>query len=193
MTDTIKYSLGALALLILLFLYNRNSQQSFNKGSQKIFEKPNEEVYKIKLSENDKEIELVRIDSTWSISNVDTLVVKENQIDKIFDRLLTVEKDILITTKEEKWEKFGVDDSLGRHIQVFDKNNTMLLHYVFGNSGQDWQHNYMRKNNTSDVYRTNDNVYFLLNTNTTYWGQKPPEPAPESNLNNIGHDSIPAM
>ena len=61
--------------------------------------------FKIKLSENDKEIELVRIDSTWSISNVDTLVVKENQIDKIFDRLLTVEKDILITTKEEKWEK----------------------------------------------------------------------------------------
>ncbi len=191
MTDTIKYSLGALALLLLLFLYNRNSQQSYKMDSQKIFEKPNEDVYKIKLSENDKEIELVRMDSTWSISKVDSLVIKQNQVDKIFDRLLTVEKEILITTKEEKWEKFGVDDSLGRHIQVFDKNNNKLLHYVFGNSGQDWQHNYMRENNTSDVYRSNDNVFFLLNTNTTYWGQKPPEPAPERNLKNIEKDSIP--
>ena len=85
--------------------------------------------------ENDKEIELVRNDSTWSISQVDSLIVKENQIDKIFDRLLKVEKEILITSKEEKWEKFGVDDSLARHIQVFDENDNEILHYLFGNSG----------------------------------------------------------
>ena len=183
MTDTIKYSLGALALILILFLFNRNSQQSYKMDSQRIFDRPQEDVYRIKLFENDKEIELIRTDSIWAISNVDSLVVKTNQIDKIFDRLLAVEKEILITTKEEKWEKFGVDDSLARHIQVFDENDNELLHYLFGNSGQDWQHNYMRKNNTSDVYRTNDNVYFLLNTNTTYWGTKPPKPEPEEDLN----------
>ena len=31
----------------------------------------------------------------------------------------------------------------------------------------------MRANNSSDVYRTNDNVYFLLNSNVNYWGAKP--------------------
>ena len=37
---------------------------------------------------------------------------------------------MLITTKSEKWEKFGVDDSLGRHIQVFDENDNEIIHYV---------------------------------------------------------------
>ena len=178
MTNSIKYSLGVLALLFLLFLYNKNSQDSYKMVSQSIFDGSSDNVFRIKLSEDKKEIELIRKDSTWSISNVDSLIVKENQIAKIFDRLLMVEKEILITNKEEKWEKFGVDDSLARHIQIYDNNDNEIIHYLFGNSGQDWQHNYVRKNGSSDVYRTNDNVFFLLNTNTTYWGQKPPDPKP---------------
>ncbi len=178
MTNSIKYSLGVLGFLFLLFLYNKNSQDSYKMVSQSIFDGSADDVFRIQLSENSKEIELIRKDSTWSISNIDSLVVKEDQIEKIFDRLLKVEKEILITNKEEKWEKFGVDDSLARHIQIYDENDNEIIHFLFGNSGQDWQHNYVRKNGSSDVYRTNDNVFFLLNTNTTYWGKKPPEPKP---------------
>ena len=188
MTNSIKYSLGVLTLLFLLFLYNKNSQDSYKMVSQSIFDGSADNVFRIKLSEDNKEIELIRKDSTWSISNVDSLIVKENQIEKIFDRLLMVEKEILITNKEEKWEKFGVDDSLARHIQIYDENDNEIIHYLFGNSGQDWQHNYVRKNGSPDVYRTNDNVFFLLNTNTTYWGEKPPEPKPI--VNSDSTDSI---
>ena len=119
MTNTIKYSLAALFVLMLLFLYNRNTQESFKLSGE-------------------------------SIRN----------------------------SKKEKWEKFGVDDSLGRHIEIFDKNDNVILHYIFGNSGSDYQHNYVRENMANDVYRTNDNVYFLLNTNPTYWGEKPSKPKP---------------
>lgn len=182
MTNSIKYSLGALGLIFILFLYNRSSQRSLQMDGQAIFNGREEEIFRIKLFENEKEIELIKTDTTWSLSNNDSLVLKENQIDKIFDRLLKVEKEVLITSKEEKWEKFGVDDSLARHIQVFDENDNEILHYLFGNSGQDWQHNYIRKNGSLDVYRTNDNVYFLLNTNTTYWGKKPPDPKPPVDL-----------
>ena len=178
MTDTIKYSLGVLGLVVLLFFYNRSSQNKNTYEGQKIFAGNDDDVYRIVLTENDKEIELVKIDTSWSLSQADSFVVKENQLQKIFDRLLKVERELLITSKEEKWEKFGVDDSLGRHIMVYDQNDKELLHYIFGNSGTDWQHNYIRKNNSSDVYRTNDNVYFLLNTNISYWGQKPPDPKP---------------
>ena len=178
MTDSIKYSLAALGLIILLFLYNSSSQKSLEMDGQAIFNGSEEEVFRIKLSEDKKEIELIKTDTTWSFSNNDSLVVKENQVEKIFDRLLKVEKEILITSKEEKWEKFGVDDSLARHIIVYDENDNQMLHYLFGNSGQDWQHNYIREHGSSDVYRTNDNVFFLLNTNSTYWGKKPPEPKP---------------
>ena len=181
MTNTIKYSIGALGIILLLYLYNLNSQNAHTLEGEKIFNGKNEDIYRILLSENDKEIELTRTDTTWSLTQADSFVVKENNIDKIFDRLLAVEREILITSKKEKWEKFGVDDSLGRHLSVYDQNDNELLHYIFGNSGQDWQHNYIRKYNSTDVYRTNDNVYFLLNTNISYWGQKPPEEDPQEN------------
>ena len=80
--------------------------------------------------------------------------------------------------------KFGVVDSSGRHLNLFYENDNEVLDYIFGNSGQDFQHNYIRKNKSNDVYRTNDNVYFLLNTNTTYWGKKPTPPEPKEEVEN---------
>jgi hypothetical protein len=179
MTNTLKYSLGALGFIILLFLYNHNSQKSHTVAGEAIYIGQRENVARIVISENEKLIELVKKDTTWSITQADSLLIKENQIDKVFDRLLIVEQEMLMSSKEEKWEKFGVDDSLGRHLQIFDENDKELIHFVFGNSGQDYQHNYIREHKSPDVYRTNDNVYFLLNSNVTYWGSKPPKPEPE--------------
>tara|TARA_B100001093_G_scaffold95722_1_gene87786 strand:+ start:254 stop:817 length:564 start_codon:yes stop_codon:yes gene_type:complete len=178
MTNTTKYSIGALALLILLYLGNQNSQSSYNVEGEPIYSGSSEKVYRILLTEEDKKLELVRSDTTWKITQADSLTIKDFQVEKVFDRLLKVEQEMLISSKAEKWNKFGVDDSSGRHFQVFDENNNELLHYIFGNSGQDYQHNYIRENRSNDVYRTNDNVYFLLNTNTTYWGQKPKKDEP---------------
>ena len=183
MTNTIKYSLGAFSIIVLLFFYNQRSQSSYDLKGIPIFSGQKEEVFRILISENDKQIELVRKDTTWSLTQELTYAVKDHQIDKIFNRLLKVEQEMLITTKSEKWEKFGVDDSLGRHIQIYDENDNEMVHYVFGNSGQDWQHNYVRQSRSNDVYRTNDNVYFLLNSNTTYWGEKPSEEKPEDQDN----------
>ena len=176
MTNTIKYSLGALALLLILFLTNRSSQKSYNIEGQKIYMGNDEDIHRILFTEGDKNLELVKSDTTWKISQADSLEIKEFQIEKIFSRLLKVEQEMLISSKVEKWTKFGVEDSLGKHLQVFDINDNELMHYIFGNSGQDYQHNYIRKNKSNDVYRTNDNVYFLLNTSPTYWGKKPEPP-----------------
>ena len=159
-----------------MFLYNQNSQKSNTATGEVIFSGQRDDVARIVITEDDKLIELIRSDTTWTISQADSLLIKENQIDKVFDRLLVVEQEMLITSKEEKWEKFGVDDSLGRHLRIFDSNDKEVIHYVFGNSGQDYQHNYIREHKSSDVFRTNDNVYFLLNSNVTYWGKKPPKP-----------------
>ena len=182
MTNTIKYGLGVLGLLIILFLTNQRSQDSYNLEGEPIYTGDDDRIYRVLLSEGDKVLELVRADTTWNITQADSFEVKENQVEKIFNRLLKVEQEMLISSKSEKWSKFGVDDSLGRHLKIFDANDNELLHYIFGNSGQDYQHNYIRKNKSNDVYRTNDNVYFLLNTNTTYWGKKPTPPEPQEEV-----------
>ena len=176
MTNTIKYSLSFLVAIIILFFINQKLQSKHTIQSGKIFVEDVEKIYKIQISENDKVLELLKTDSTWSIVQADSLIVKENQLNRIFEKIIPLKKEMLITNKKEKWEKFGVDDSLGRHFKLFDQSEKELVHYIFGNSGQDYQHNYIRENNTSEVYRTNDNVYFLLNSNVTYWGAKPKKP-----------------
>jgi len=176
MTDSLKYTLSALLLLTGIYIYNQNVQQSHIVSDSSIFSGNPEDIHRVLITEAKNSLELVRSDTTWRISQADTLLIKENQIKNLFDRLLTVKMEMLISRNETKWEKFGVDDSLGRHLQVFDDKDKKLIHYIFGNAGQDYQHNYIRDSNSSEVYRTNDNVYFLLNSSTTYWGKPPPKP-----------------
>tara|TARA_B110000438_G_scaffold259668_1_gene269244 strand:- start:14226 stop:14771 length:546 start_codon:yes stop_codon:yes gene_type:complete len=173
MTDTLKYSLGALTFIVVVFLFNQKKQSSHQISGQEIFSGQRDDVYRIVISEADQLVELVRNDSIWSLSNFDSMIVKENQVDKIFDKLLIVKEEMLITSKEEKWDKFGVDDSLGRHLKIYNSDDKELFHYIFGNSGQDYQHNFIRRHKSSNVHRTNDNVYFLLNSSVNYWASKP--------------------
>ena len=176
MTDSLKYTLGAIALLIGIYFYNQNVQRSYTVADSTIFSGNPEDIHRVLITEGENSLELVRSDTTWRITQADTLLIKDNQIKNLFDRLLTVKIEMLISRNEHKWEKFGVDDSLGRHLQVFDDEDKKLIHYIFGNAGQDYQHNYIRDSNSSEVYRTNDNVYFLLNSSATYWGKSPPKP-----------------
>ena len=182
MTDTVKYSLTALVVIIILFFVNQRLQSNLTIKTGKIFDGNYEDISGIQISEKSKIIELIKSDSIWTLKGHDSLVVKENQLDKIFDKIVPLKKEMLITNKAKKWEKFGVDDSLGRHFKLFNSDNKELKHYIFGNSGQDYQHNYIREHNSSDVYRTNDNVYFLLNSNVTYWCSKPKLESDESVL-----------
>ena len=176
MTDSLKYTLSALVILTVIYFYNQNVQQSHIVAGSSIFSGNQENIHRVLITEGDNSLELVRSDTTWRITQADTLLIKENQINNLFDRLLAVKMEMLISRNETKWEKFGVDDSLGRHLQVFNDKDEKLIHYIFGNSGQDYQHNYIRNSNSSEVYRTNDNVYFLLNSSPTYWGKSPPKP-----------------
>ena len=186
MTNNIKIGLGAFLIILILFFINQRLQSEHNIKPGKIFDGNIDLISKIQISEKDKVLELIKNDSTWSIVQADSLIVKENQLDRFFDKVIVVEKEIQVTNKESKWEKFGVDDSLGKHLKLFDDSEKELIHYVFGNSGQDYQHNYVRANNSSDVYITNDNVYFLLNSNVNYWGTKPKkeeQPTTDKELN----------
>lgn len=179
MTSSLRIPLGVLLVLSVFYLINQRQQKSHSISGEKIFHGKNEDVVRFVIKENDKELEIVRMDTTWNITGSDSLVIKENQIDNFFNRVLSVKKDVLQSDNPEKWEKFGIGDSIGRILQVFDKNDNMLIHYIFGRSSTDYQHNYVREANSNEVYRTNDNVYFLLNSRPTYWGNKPTPPTPD--------------
>ena len=97
MTNTIKYSLGVLGLLIILFLTNQRSQKSYNIEGEPIYTGSDDNIHRILITETDKMLELVKSDTTWDITQADSFEVKENQIEKIFDRLLKVEQELLLS------------------------------------------------------------------------------------------------
>ena len=173
MTKSLKYSLIALFAIVILFSINRSSQNSYKFDGKSIYTENSDLINRIIISEDKQQIELTKLDSTWFITGNDSLIVNDNKIENLYEKLLKVEQEMLITSKEEKWSRFGVDDSLGKHFILYNQEDNELLHYIFGNSGQDYQHNYIRKNKANDVYRTNDNVFFLLNTSDSYWGSLP--------------------
>ena len=173
MTNSLKYGLVSFVVILLLFLYNQTSQNSYNASTIKIFDGDDESISRIKITENNNILELAKVDTLWTITGNDSLIVIDNKVDNIFNKILKTKREMLITSKEEKWEKFGVDDSTGKHFILYDESNNELLHVIFGNKGQDFQHNYIRKEKSNDVYRTDSNVFFMLNTTPTYWGNMP--------------------
>ena len=176
MTRSTQFALFAFGILIILFFINRRAQANLTVEGTGIFSGNNDEVFRFLIIDGTDSLELTRNDSTWTISQADTLIIKNNQIEKLFDRVLKVKKEVIVSKNPEKWSTFGVTDSLGKHFSFFDKDDIIIGSYIFGNEGQDYQHNYIRDENQNDVFRTNDNVYFLLNSSTTYWGKSPPKP-----------------
>ena len=165
MTNSTKIYFGIFFILVVLFFINRNSQADLTVEGISIFNGKNEDVFRFLIVEGSDSLELNRQDSIWTIKDADSLIVKRTQIEKLFDRVLSVKKDVIISRNPENWSTFGVTDSLGRHLSFFDKSDNMIGSFIFGNEGQDYQHNYIRSLEEDDVFRTNDNVFFLLNSN----------------------------
>ena len=180
MNRSLTYALSAIAALFILFLLNQRQQSKYNLSSDRIFVNDSESIERIVINNSTGDtLELIRTDTTWMMPEADTLIMKQRQFDQLFERLIGGKYDMMVSRNQEKWSKFGVTDSLGKSIRLFDENNQLLAHYIFGNKGQDYSHNYVRNYHEQEVYRTAENVFYMLNTSPTYWGKNPPKEQPD--------------
>ena len=73
MTDSLKYTLGALVVLIGIYFYNQNVQRSYTASDSSIFSGDPEDIHRVLITEGDNSLELVRSDTTWRITQADSL------------------------------------------------------------------------------------------------------------------------
>ena len=180
MNRSLTYALSAIAALFIFFLLNQRQQSKYNLSSDRIFVNDSESIERIVINNSTGDtLELIRTDTTWMMPEADTLIIKQRQFDQLFERLIGGKYDMMVSRNQEKWSKFGVTDSLGKSIRLFDENDQLLAHYIFGNKGQDYSHNYVRNYDEQEVYRTAENVFYMLNTSPTYWGKNPPKEQPD--------------
>lgn len=179
MNKSLQYLLSIFGVLLLLFFVNQGQQKKYNISTEAIFNVDGDNIYKILLQDsNGDSLVLLKSDTTWSMPQADTLEIKDRQVNQFFDKLVNGSYDMVMSKNPKKWEKFGVTDSSGKKVTLFDKNNNSIESVIFSNKGQDYAHNFYRKANRDEVYRTTENLFYMINVKPTYWGSKPKPPEP---------------
>ena len=175
MTKNLQIAIIVLVVLVGIFFLNKNSQLKFDSTSEAIFTDNPEDIFKFLIQNGEDAIELSRVDTLWRISGNDTLEIKSRAMDNLFDKVLKVNRGTIISENPVKYGKYSVDDSTGIHLAVIDSKGETVGYYVFGRSKSDYSRSYIRVGDDPKVYLADQNVTHMLQTRTTYWGEKPKE------------------
>ena len=168
-----KWLFIALPILIVVFLFNSFQQSKLGTNSNQIFEIEKKDIFNIDISKADENISLFFDGQNWSIDGNDTLVVKENTVDGFFNSVLKVKRTSMVSKNKNNWDKFNVGDSTGTNLVLRDYNNEILSKIIVGSSKAEWSSSNIRINDEVEVYQTNENISWQLNTSPTYWGEVP--------------------
>ena len=183
MNKSLQYLLIVFGVLLLLFFINQSQQSKYRIASEAIFHVEEDNIYRILFTDsNGDSLVLVKSDTSWYMPQADTLEMKDRQINQLFEKVINGTYDMIISKNPEKWNKFGVTDSSGKMVTLFDEDNTLLLSIIFSNKGQDYSHNFYRTVGENEVYRTTENIFYMINTKPTYWGSKPKKEETENSI-----------
>ncbi len=180
MGKNMKWLVIALAVLVVLFGISQMKQSGYESSSDQVFDIERDDVFSFNISKVEESITLNYNGETWSIEGNDTLVVKKNTMDSFFSNVLEVKRTSLVSKNGSKWEKFNVGDSTGTRLVLMDHNGESMGDIVVGRSNAEWSSSNIRVGDEVEVYQTNKNISWQLNTSPTYWGEVPPPPEPDS-------------
>ena len=179
MNKSLQYLLVVFVVLLLLFFINQSQQNKYKISSEQIFQVNENEIHRILFEESGDSLVLVKSDTSWIMPQADTLDMKDRQINQFFEKIINGSYDMIVSKNPSKWGKFGVTDSTGKKVTLFSKENELLSSVIFSNKGQDYSHNFYREIGTNEVYRTTENVFYMINLRPTYWGSKPSPKEPD--------------
>ena len=178
MTKQWQIILIILGILVVLYVIDNYGQQKLSTSTDSIFPFEKDDVYSFRISKGVDLLELTRSDSIWAISGHDSLTVKPVILDNFFEKSLKVKRESLISKNPDKWGTYSVDDSTGTQLIIYDEDQSEIGRAVFGRSKSEWSKNFVRIGDEKEVYQTNANIMYQLQTLPTYWGEKPKPPEP---------------
>ena len=173
MNKSSRNGLIILGMVIVVFMINQYLQNKHTTKSDVVFDGSIDDVTKILVQKGDDAIELIKNNEIWEIAGNDTMLIRQNRLDNLFNTVLSVERETLVSENYSKWKKFSVDDSMGTHLALIDDKGNTTAYLVFGRSKIDWSHNYIRLDQDPEVYLTNTSVIHHLSTSLTFWGEVP--------------------
>ena len=173
MNKSLQYLLVVFIVLLFLFFINQNQQNKYKISSELIFQVNEDKIHQILIEDSGDSLVLIKSDTSWYMPQADTLEIKDRQINQFFEKVINGSYDMIMSNNPNKWIKFGVTDSTGKRVTLFSEENELLSSVIFSNKGQDYSHNFYRTIGANEVYRTMENVFYMINAKPTYWGSKP--------------------
>lgn len=173
--------------------YVQHAKEKRVSASEPIFQRDRESVQKVIVRKRTDDIVLVNDGGKWQIQGNDSLEVRENRLNDLFDRVLKTHRTTLMTRSPERWTTYTVDDTLGTHLTLVGWEDDTLGTWVFGTSRSDWGKNYVRIGDRPEVYLTDAGVVYHLNTMDTFWGELPGPAEPDSAAGAMGDSLAPGL
>ena len=174
MNKSLQYLIIAFVFLLFLFFINHMQQGRYNSSSELIFNIDDDKIHRILfLDTNGDSLTILKTDTTWIMPEADTLTIKDRQISQFFEKVINGKYDMIRSKNPDNWNKYGVTDSLGKTVSIYDINNNLIKSVIFSNAGQDYSHNNYRVIGENEVYRTTENIFYLINITPNYWGSPP--------------------
>ena len=173
MNKSLQYLLVVFIVLLFLFFINQNQQNKYKISSELIFQVNEDKIHQILIEDSGDSLVLIKSDTSWYMPQADTIEIKDRQINQFFEKVINGSYDMIMSNNPNKWIKFGVTDSTGKRVTLFSEENELLSSVIFSNKGQDYSHNFYRTIGANEVYRTMENVFYMINAKPTYWGSKP--------------------
>jgi|GEM_PF-138812 hypothetical protein len=180
MANRTKLWILVVVAIVVGVIYVQQSKTSRVATTQKIWNGAKDDVQKVLVRKDGDSVELVKLSGAWTISGHDSLTMRENRMDDLFNKVLAVNSTTVMTEKESRWSAYSVTDSLGTRLAVQDAGGNDLATFVFGQSRTDWSKNYVRIGSDPTVYLTDANITYNLNTRPDFWGEVPKPPEADS-------------
>ena len=178
----------ALAVVLVLFVINRQSQKKYIVQTKTVVSDEKDDIHRFVVQKEDQKIELVRSDTSWVITGHDTLLVKSSILKSFFEGILQLSRESdPISKNPDNWSKYSVSDSTGTHLFLYDSKDKELSHLVLGRTKTNYLKNTIRFTDDPNVYLTDKDILLRLKTRPTHWGEKPKPPE-----ENEPEESIPA-
>ncbi|MDE2797863.1 MAG: DUF4340 domain-containing protein [Gemmatimonadota bacterium] len=176
--SNLKWLLIGIAVLLGLYALLQVRESGYTTPTGQVFPEDTDGIYKVEMMTKGDSLTLQKKDLEWSIVGYDTLKVRDHRITALFEQVLKVSRETPMTDNADNWSKYAVDDAMGTHVKIYNAKDELLTYAVFGRSSTDWARNYVRIGDGPEVYLTDRSIVYQVSTDATFWGEKPPEPAP---------------
>ena len=176
--SNLKWLLIGIAVLLGLYALLQVRESGYTTPTGQVFPEDTDGIYKVEMMTKGDSLTLQKKDLEWTIVGHDTLKVRDHRITALFEQVLKVSRETPMTDNADNWSKYAVDDAMGTHVKVYNAKAELLTYAVFGRSSTDWARNYVRIGDGPEVYLTDRSIVYQVSTDATFWGEKPPEPAP---------------